>query len=137
EHLGDVDAALLDEVEIVGDAVLAAAVDLLHAEGVGPDDADFLEVQRRPLEAAGCAYAGHDQRTSALQHADADLQRVGLADGVVDDVDLTGVAERQALPRAPQGAARPAGQLLDELEAGLGLEDGGAQAAGHLRLAGP
>src|SRR5207302_2431954 len=40
-----------DEVEVVLEGVLAHARDVLHAEGVGADDPELLEVQRRPLEA--------------------------------------------------------------------------------------
>src|SRR5205085_1541264 len=101
------------------------------------DQAHLLEVERRPLEAARCTDAGDHNRASALHDADADLERVGLADGVVDDVDVAGMAEGQALPRAAQDATRPPSQSFDEFEAGFGLEHGGPELARHLRLAGP
>src|SRR5205085_4278164 len=137
EHGGHVDAALLHEVEVVGDAVLAAAVDLFHAEGVGTHDADLFEVQGSPLVATGRADTRDDERPAALEDADADLERVGLAHGVVDDVDVGRMAPRQALPWLTQHAARPPGQVLDQGEARFGCEDGGAQAAGHRLLARP
>ena len=52
QHPGEVDPAGGGEVEVVLDAVLADALDLLDAEGVGADQADLLEVERAPLPSA-------------------------------------------------------------------------------------
>src|SRR5713101_2713373 len=49
EHRCEVDPARGGEIEVVRDPVLAAALDLLHTEGVGADPADLLEVERTPL----------------------------------------------------------------------------------------
>src|SRR6185312_11870226 len=47
EHPAEVDAAGFDQVEVVVDAVLAHAVDLLDAERVRAHPAQLLEVERR------------------------------------------------------------------------------------------
>jgi hypothetical protein len=52
QHPGQVDAAGLDQVEVVGDAVPAAAFDLLDAKSIRADPGDLLEVQGTPLPAA-------------------------------------------------------------------------------------
>src|SRR5439155_22316028 len=137
EHGRDVHPSLLNQVEVVGDAVLAFAVDLLEPEGVGPDEAHLFEVQRGPLEAAGRPDTGDDHRPPSLKDPYPDLERLRLADGVVDDVDPPRVAPGQTLPRRPQHTARPAGQAFDEVEARVGVEDAGAQLAGHGGLARP
>src|SRR2546423_14217540 len=51
QHAGQVDASRGGEIQVMGDSVLANAVDLLDAESVGADPADLLEVQRRELAA--------------------------------------------------------------------------------------
>ena len=59
------------------------------------------------------------ERAAGLEHAHLDLEGLGLGDGVVGHVDAAGVAHREpveALHRRPQHAARPRGQLLDQLE---------------------
>src|SRR5204863_5819377 len=97
----------------------------------------LLEVQRGPLESARGTDTRHHDRATALDDADPDLEGVGLADGVVDDVDLAGVAERQALPGGAEDATRPASEAFDEVQPGFGCEHGGAELAGHLSLARP
>src|SRR5258708_8559264 len=47
EQAGEVDSARRDEVEIVGDAVLADAVHVLDAERVRADERQLLEIQPR------------------------------------------------------------------------------------------
>ena len=93
-------------------------VDLLDAERVRPDPADLLEVERAPLPAPGRVHAALHERAARLEHAHLDLEGLGLADGVVDDVDAAGVAHRhagQTLHGRAQHAARPRRQLLDHL----------------------
>ena len=94
-----------DQVEVVLDAVLAHALDLLDAERVGADPADLLEVERAPLPAAGRVDAALHERAPRLQHPDLDLERLGLADGVVGDVDPAGVAHREAAEALHRRAA--------------------------------
>ena len=118
EHPGEVDAAVLHEVEVVLDAVLADALDLLDAEGVGADPADLLEVERAPLPPAGRVHAALHERAAGLEHPHLHLEGLRLADGVVGDVDAAGVAHRdagQALHGRPEHPARPLRQLLDHL----------------------
>src|SRR5271167_3103305 len=50
DHRREVEAAG-DEVEVVLHGVLGHAVDFLDAEAVRADHPEFLEIQRRPLEA--------------------------------------------------------------------------------------
>src|SRR3954452_24130136 len=50
EHVPYVDAAGAGPVEIVRDRVPAYAVNGLHAERIGPDQRQLLEVPRAPLE---------------------------------------------------------------------------------------
>ena len=47
------------------------------------------------------------------------------------------MAEREALPRRAEHAARPTGERFDELQSRLRREDRGAEPASHLGLAGP
>ena len=72
----------------------------LDAERVRADERDLLEVERRPLEAARRLDAGQ-RRCAPRRFVDAqpDLERLGLADRVVDDVDAA-VQHGQAAPRA-------------------------------------
>ena len=60
---------LADEVEVVLDAVLAHAVDLLEPERVRADHRDLLEVQRRVLPPRRPVHAGLHERAARLQHA--------------------------------------------------------------------
>ena len=63
-----------------------------------------------------------------LEQADADLCRLRRADGVVDDVDATGVGHRQAAAlEALEDAAGPGRRLLEQLLDGEGVDHGGAQ----------
>src|SRR5206468_9440684 len=80
---------------------------------------------------------GDDERPPAFEHPDADLEGLGLADGVVDDVDVAGMAEGQALPWAAKDASGPTSETLDELEARFRLEHSGSKVASHLGLARP
>src|SRR5215472_16817261 len=50
-----------DEVEVVQHGVLSDTADFLNPEAVRPDDAEFLEVQGRPLEPLGRLDAGNDK----------------------------------------------------------------------------
>ena len=49
DHGGQVDPAVLHQVEVVLDGVLSHPLELLDGEGVGPDDGQLLEVDRRVL----------------------------------------------------------------------------------------
>ena len=62
------------------------------------------------------------QRSPLAQDPDAHLEGLGLADGVVDDVDPARVGHRQALERLDELAARPGGELLDDLQAVVGRQ---------------
>src|SRR5436190_21261062 len=95
EHAREVDPTGRDEIEVLLDAVLAHALDLFDAERVGPHPVDLLEVERAPLPPAGRVDAALHQRASRLQQPDADLERLRLADGVVDDVDARGMGHWQ------------------------------------------
>src|SRR6476660_9315569 len=85
--------------------MFALSVDLLEPECIGANPVDLLEVQRAPLPPPWCVHTGLHQRSPRLEHADADLERLRLADGVVDDVDRTGIRHRKALQRPPHHAA--------------------------------
>ena len=105
QHAREVDATVGDQVEVVADAVLALALDLLDPERVRPDPGDLLEVERAPLPSARRVHAALHERAARLEHADAHLERLGLADGVVDDVDAAGVAHRAARAGPPSSGA--------------------------------
>src|SRR5207249_2108494 len=107
QHAAEVDAAATDQIEVVLDAVLAEALDLLDAEGVGADPVDLLEVQRAPLPPAGSVHAALHERAPRLEQADADLERLWLAHRVVHDVDARGMGHRQAHERLAQPPAGP------------------------------
>src|SRR6185503_4376371 len=91
--------------------MFALSVDLLDPECIGANPVDLLEVQRAPLPPPWCVHTGLHQRSPRLEHADTDLERLRLADGVVDDVDRTGIRHRKALQRLPQPAAAPRGEF--------------------------
>src|SRR6266480_3843319 len=95
QHAAEIDSAVRDELQVVIDPVPANAFDLLEAERVRPDHRDLLEVQRRVLPVGRSVHTGLDERSARLQHASPDLERLSLADGVVDNVDSTGVRHRQ------------------------------------------
>ena len=81
------------------------------------DPADLLEVER--LHSHGRGRGHRSSRASPrLEHPDLDLERLGLADRVVGDVDAARVAHREpveALHRRLEHAAGPRRQLLDHL----------------------
>ena len=114
---GEVDPSRGGHVEVVGDGVLAHAVDLLDAEGVGAGDGELFEVDRRPLPPTRCGDAALDEGAALGEHAHADLQGLGPGDGVVDDVDPARVGDGQPVEGRVEHAAGPRGQLLDEREA--------------------
>ena len=137
EHAGQVETARRREVEIVGDGVLADAVDLLDPEGVGPGDGQLFEVDGRPLPAPGRGHPRLDERPMLGQNAHAHLERLGLGDGVVDDVDPTGMGDGKAVERGVQDATGPAGQFLDDGQSRfVGHHEGGAEAQRQLLLGG-
>src|ERR1700755_1374096 len=100
-----------------------------------------------PTQLISLKYSGlHSQRPGActpaftnvstrLQNTHTHLESLGLADGVVDHVDGTGVGHRQALQRLPQSAAAPRDEFLDDGKAGFVRQHHvRAQPAGQLRL---
>src|SRR2546423_300143 len=84
DHVGEVEAGR-DEVEVVLDGMLADAVDLFDAEGVGTDNPQLLEIDGRPLEAAGRLDAAHNQGAAGVQQSQRRLDRADAADRVVHD----------------------------------------------------
>ncbi len=118
----------------MGDAVHAHAFDLLHPEGVGPHPGDLLEVERRPLPTAGSVHPALHERPPLLQQPHADLEGLGLPDGVVDHVDPARVGHGQAVVGRMQHTARPRRRLLDERLSGLGGDHRGAEPPGQLGL---
>ena len=93
--------------------MLAALADRHHGEGVRPHDGDLLEIERRPFEALRRLDAGDGDAPARAGDADADLEGLGRADGVVDDVDAA-VEHGQAAPRVPALRARGIGDGVDE-----------------------
>ena len=87
------------------------------AEGIRADPADLLEVQRAPLPPAGGVHTGLHQRPPRAQDPHPDFECLGLADGVVDDVDGAGVGHRQTLQRLAQPATAPGDELFDDGQA--------------------
>ena len=61
EHRRDVEPAVGDQLQVVGDGVLPPALELLDAERVRPGDGDLLEVDGRRLPPLGRGHAGIDQ----------------------------------------------------------------------------
>lgn len=107
----------------MGDCVLTKPLDLLDTEGVAADPVDLLEVQRAPLPSA------------RRMHSHAHLERLGLAHGVVDDVDRTRICHWQALQRLTQSTATPCNQFLDDRQARFVVEhEVCAEPAGQCRL---
>ena len=128
----DVEPAVADQLEVERDGVEAAPLEVLHAEGVRAGDGDLLEVDRGRLPSFGRGHARVDEPAPLGQDAHAHLERLGLGDGVVDDVDVPGMGDGQPVQRLVQDGARPGGELLDELEPGLVGEDGvGPEAQRH------
>ena len=84
-------------------ACLRSPVDLLEPERVGAHPGDLLEVQRAPLPPAGRVHTGLHQRPAGREHPHPDLERLRLADGVVDDVDRP--RDRPSAAPAAAGAA--------------------------------
>ena len=75
------------------------------------------------------------QGPSRREDSHADLERLGLADGVVDDVDRARVGHRQALQRLAQPTAAPGDELLDQRQARFGRQHlRGAESIGQLSL---
>src|SRR5262249_60357523 len=95
--------------------VLADAAKLLDAERIGADDAQLLEIDRRPLEAFRCFDADDRQNPARADDAHTDFDRLRRADRVVHGVDAA-VEHRQAVPartpRARTGELRDTGDDL-------------------------
>src|SRR5580698_8618116 len=101
------------EIEVVLHGMLGHAAHLLDPEAVRADDAQLLEVQRRPLEPLWWLDAGDDKRAAGRQQAQRRLHGLGRADRVVDD----GRAVLQPIVLAPRRERRgthPARDLRDE-----------------------
>src|SRR5215470_6751009 len=77
--------AIRYEVKIVLHGVLGDAADLLDTEAVRPDNVQFLEIERRPLEALGRLDAGDDESATGGEQPERGLDGLGRADRVVDD----------------------------------------------------
>src|SRR5262245_3549449 len=70
QHAGEVDASVDHQIDVVLDAMLAHALDLLDAKGVRADPADLLEVERAPLPPTGRGHTALHQRAPRLEHSD-------------------------------------------------------------------
>src|SRR5439155_4800558 len=109
-----VDPAARHQVEVDLHRMPPPALELLDAEGIGTDDLDLLEVERRPLEALRAFDTGHDDRSAGCGDADGNLDRLGEANGVVDDADTAAVQPGRAVPRPHQLGPRLGGDALDQ-----------------------
>ena len=134
EHAREVDAPVGHEVEVVGDGVLALAVDGLDAEGVRAHPVDLLEVERRPLPPRRRVDPALDQGAAGPQHPDGHLRGLGRPHRVVDDVDGTRVGHGDPHGGRLQHAARPRHRLFDDGLGRLRRDDLGAERPGQVAL---
>ena len=92
----------LHQVEVVLDPVLAHARRPPRPRRRWSRPSEIsLKYSGAPLPPGGAVHAALDQRAPLAQEADPDLERLGLADGVVHDVD----AARDGTSAARRGAA--------------------------------
>src|SRR5262249_5943971 len=114
-----VDPTARDEIEVYLHRVAPPSLELLDAEGVGADDRDLLEVERRPLEAPWRLHPGDDDRAARRGDAEAGLDRARRTDRVVDDVDTAAVEPGKAVPRAHDLRPGLGADALDQRPHGL------------------
>ena len=119
DHAREVDAAVDGQIQVVGNGMLADALDLFDSEGVRAYDGELLEVHGRPFPSSRCVHSGLDEGAVLGEKAYSDLQRLGARHGVVDDVDPTRVGDRQPGERRVQSPARPLGKLLHDHPSGF------------------
>jgi hypothetical protein len=114
--------------------VLAPPLPFFHREGVGSDERELLEIERRPFEAARHLDAQRDDRPARARHPHSDLERPRRGHRVVDDIDAT-VQHRQPAPGFVQLRTQGSRNVFDHAARGLVSEDVlGAEIAGELRL---
>ena len=119
EHSGQVDPAGDDQIEIVGDGVLANALNLLDGEGVGPGQVSSLKYIGVHSHRPGVWHAALDEGAPLGQHPHPDFEGLGAGDGVVDDVDVPRMGDGQPVEGTVQHAPGPRRELLHHRQAGL------------------
>ncbi len=89
-----------------------------HADALMALPHHLLDIQWAPLPATWRMDPRLHQRPPSPQHPYSDLESLGLAHAVVDDVDRSWVRHRQSHQRLPQTAPTPVHQLFDDRRRG-------------------